>query len=198
MLPSLEHRQIAQEMVDKMVTGTGVTFPVVGPGGNGQLGGWLIEDAKPISIPEGLLEYGDSLNDEIWEGMGIPPEVARAEGTGAFAGRRVPQQAFYSTLQQIMQDVISDADEQIFKPLVNLNYGLNDPYEIECVGLMQTEDEEEQGSVERGQQGGAVEEEGDGKALAASLVFPQGTRPLGQLGARERFGNNLMFYARTG
>ena len=135
------HRVIAQELVDKMVAGTGVTYPVIS---GDSKGGWIIEDANPISVPEGLLEYGDQLRDEIWEGMGIPPEVARAEGTGAFAGRRVPQQAFYSLLQEIVQDIISDLDDQILRPLVQINFGNEVEYEIEVLGLLRTSPEEEE------------------------------------------------------
>lgn len=128
------HRQIAQEMADKMVSGTGVTYPTVSEGAQG---GWVIEDARPINIPEGLLEYGDQLRDEIWEGMGVPPEVARADGeTGAFAGRRVPQQAFYASLQEIVQELITDVDQQILHRLAYMQFGRAADYEIECLGLM--------------------------------------------------------------
>lgn len=137
------YRQIAQEIIDKSVSGTGIAYPMGGE--------WEFEDARPIAIPEGLLEYGDQLRDEIWEGMGIPPEVARAEGTGAFAGRRIPQQAFYSVLQEIVQDLITDLDEQILQPLVRMNFGEED-YEIECFGLLRTSPQEEQGAFEQSQE----------------------------------------------
>lgn len=136
------YRIIAQEIIDKSVSGTGIAYPMGGE--------WEFEDARPIAIPEGLLEYGDQLRDEIWEGMGIPPEVARAEGTGAFAGRRIPQQAFYSVLQEIVQDLITDFDEQVLQPLVRMNFGSNEDYEIECFGLLRTTPEEESEGVEQG------------------------------------------------
>ena len=191
--PPLDHREIAQEMVDKMVSGTGVTYPVLG---QGPQGGWIIDDARPISIPEGLREYGDQLRDEIWEGMGIPPEVARAEGTGAFAGRRVPQQAFYSVLQEIVQDVITDFSEQILDPLVQLNFGPRNSYEIECFGLMRTEGEEMNGGVEAPQSQGTVDQsQGKPPALATSIILP--TEPIGNNGALSHFGNKLMFYGKA-
>jgi hypothetical protein len=186
--PPLDHRNVAQEIVDKMVTGTGITYPVIAAGPQG---GWIIEDAKPISIPEGLMEYGDSLADEIWEGMGIPPEVARAEGTGAFAGRRVPQQAFYSVLQEIMQDIITDFDEQILKPLTFLNFGASQSYEIECFGLMRSEDQDEQGGIENPQAQSTADQ---GQGLSTGIMLPQIDKPLGSLGAISHFGNRLMFY----
>lgn len=144
--PARPYRVIAQTMLDKMVTGTGCVYPMGGE--------WEFEDARPISIPEGLLEYGDQLRDEIWEGMGIPPEVARAEGTGAFAGRRIPQQAFYSVLQEVVQDLITDIDEQVFQPLVRMNFGAREEYEIECFGLLRAGEggEEQDGNIEQSNQ----------------------------------------------
>lgn len=186
--PPLDHRQIAQQMVDFMVSGTGVTYPVIGAGPQG---GWVIEDAKPISIPEGLLEYGDQLGDEIWEGMGIPPEVARAEGTGAFAGRRVPQQAFYSVLQEIMQDIITDFDEQILMPLTRMNFGSGENYEIECFGLMR----EESDPGEESAQGDNPGQPGD-QALSTGLILP--SNHLGHNGALSQFGHKLMYYGSIG
>jgi len=137
------YRVIAQEILDKMISGSGCVYPMGGE--------WNFEDARPISIPEGLLEYGDQLRDEIWEGMGIPPEVARAEGTGAYAGRRIPQQAFYSVLQEIVQDTITDLDDQILQPLVQMNFGPYSDYEIECFGLLRSEPEDEKNAFERSQ-----------------------------------------------
>lgn len=188
----LDHRIIAQEIVDKMVTGTGITYPNVGPGPQG---GWIIEDAKPISIPEGLLEYGDQLRDEILEGMGIPPEVVSADGTGAFAGRRVPQQAFFSVLQEIMQDILTDFDEQVITPLVRMNFGSQQHYEIECFGLMDAGDEQgpsDNPQPEQQEGGGRTEE----KPINMSIVLP--TQPLGQVGALSQFGNRLIFYNSIG
>ena len=196
--PPLDHREIAQEIVDKMVSGTGITYPVLG---QSPQGGWVIEDAKPISIPEGLLEYGDQLRDEIWEGMGIPPEVARAEGTGAFAGRRVPQQAFYSVLQEIMQDILSDLDEQIIGPLVRMNFGLGETYEIECFGLMSADDQEEAGMEQpqggdAANQGGNIPQNNQG-GMGMSLLLPDNKR-FGHSEAVNTFGERLMFYGNAG
>jgi hypothetical protein len=148
-MPPTPHRVIAQKILDNMTAGSGCVYPIVA--GADKAGGWLFEDPRPIPIPEGLLQYGDQLNDEIWEGMGIPPEVARAEGTGAYAGRKIPQQAFYSSLQEIMQDLITDLDEQILKPLVYMRAGSGADYEIECFGLLRTTPEEEKNAFEDSQ-----------------------------------------------
>mgnify|MGYP003541741797 CR=1 FL=1 len=195
-VPPLDHRKVAQEIVDKMVSGTGVTYPVIG---TGTQGGWVIEDARPISIPEGLLEYGDQLYDEILEGMGVPPEVARAEGTGAYAGRRVPQQAFYSVLQEIMQDIITDFDEQIIAPLVKMNFGALDTYEIECFGLLRGGPDETQEGFQNAQneQGATQEGQPQQQGFAQSLILGH-NKVLGPTKASLEFGESLMYYAAAG
>ena len=125
---------IARDAFEKKKTG-GITFlPNTTDEGNRQ---WEVLPPHIASAPPGLLEYGQELRDEILEGMGVPPEVARAEGAGAFAGRRVPQQAFYAILQELVQWLISDADSQLFQPLVSLNFGKNHHrYEIKPHGLL--------------------------------------------------------------
>ena len=133
---------LAQEMADRHVTGSAVCLPS-SPEGDNQ---WDLEPGKGSPVPDGLLEYGEILGDAIWEGLGIPPEVVSADGTGAFAGRRVPQQAFYSVLQEIIDEHIMDANEQIFKPLCLLNFGHAD-YEINTISLLDTLQAEEMGMV---------------------------------------------------
>ena len=134
--------KLAAEMADRFVTGSSLILPKEPDGQND----WEFEPAVGIPVPDGLLEYGEILGDEIWEGLGIPPEVVSADGTGAFAGRRIPQQAFYSVLQEIINEHIIDADEQIFQPLVNLNFGPVD-YEINTISLLDTLQEEEMGLI---------------------------------------------------
>lgn len=134
---------IAQEMMDRKETGSSIALP----NKTGDNRDWEWEDAKSNAIPEGLLDYGDILRDEIWEGIGVPPEVAKTEDSGGFAGRRVPQQAFYSYLQEIANDIVNDFDEQILKyNLVPLAYG-EVSYKIVPISILQTLQEEEMGLV---------------------------------------------------
>jgi len=146
---------LAQEMADRYQTGSSVVLPKSPDGDND----WELEPGKGIAVPDGLLEYGEIIGDEIWEGLGVPPEVVASDESGSFAGRRVPQQAFYSLLQEIINEHIIDADEQIFRPLVNLNFGPVD-YEINTISLLDTLQEEEMGLI-TGKLGG--EEEGEGE-----------------------------------
>lgn len=141
------NKDIARDAFEKKKTG-GITFlpNTTTDSGNRE---WEVQDPVISSAPPGLLEYGQELRDEILEGMGVPPEVARAEGAGAFAGRRVPQQAFYAILQELVQWLIMDADTQIFRPIVGLNFGSNHArYSIRAFGLLQEELEANKGEEE--------------------------------------------------
>lgn len=149
---------IAQEMLDRKETGGSLALPQK-TGDNRE---WEWEEAKGNPIPEGLLEYGDLLRDEMWEGIGVPPEVARQEDSGGFAGRRVPQQAFYSMSQQTADNMCYNFDEQCIRHNVNRLFGPVD-YLITPISILQTLQEEEMGLVTGklpGQGGGEVDENG--------------------------------------
>ena len=133
---------LAQEILDRMESGAALALPQK-TGDNRE---WEVEPPKGNPVPEGLLDYGDVLRDEMWEGIGVPPEVAKSEGTGAFAGRRVPQQAFYSYIQEIANEIAFDFDEQVVRNLVSMEFGIAD-YEIQPVSILQTLQQEEMGLV---------------------------------------------------
>lgn len=135
-LPSgqrVSSKDLMREMLEKSRNGATVALPNTRDA-NGQRA-WEIVPATSTPPPASLGEYGKDLKDDIWEGMGIPPEVARAEGTGAYAGRAVPLEAFYAILQEIVNWLITDVNSQIFRVLVDLNFGEDVEYEIVPFGL---------------------------------------------------------------
>jgi hypothetical protein len=150
---------IAQELLDRKETGSSLALP----NKTGDNRDWEWEEPSGNKAPEGLMEYGEALRDEMWEGIGVPPEVAKQEDGGSFAGRRVPQQAFYSFLQEIANDICFSFDEQVIKPLVKLAFGSGIDYKIVPISILQTLQEEEMGLVsgEVGEAGMEEEQEFD-------------------------------------
>jgi hypothetical protein len=132
---------IAQEMLDRKETGSSLALP----NKTGENRDWEYEPAAGAKAPDGLFDYGDVLRDELWEGIGVPPEVAKGDEGGSFAGRRIPQQAFYCGIQEIANDLCWDLDFQIIRKLVKLFKGENVPYEIKPVSIMETLQQEEMG-----------------------------------------------------
>lgn len=152
----VDNRQIAQETIDIKRNGSGLALPQsASPEKN-----WDWEPPTSIDLAQSFKEYGQDLKEEMWEGLGVPGEVAQAEGTGAYAGRQIPQEAFYSLLQEIVQDVITDFDEQILKPLLAINFGeFHVPYEIECFGLLRNLEEDRGNHKEDARQPIGIDEE---------------------------------------
>lgn len=141
----VSNRDLARQMMDLKRNGSSLCLP----SGTTNITGkpdWYLEPPNVSGAPGDFHQYGDILKDEIWEGMGIPPEVARAEGTGAYAGRFIPQQAFYAVLQEGLSWLITDMDEQILRPLVKLNFG-DVEYELQAFSLLDEEDKEDQGGA---------------------------------------------------
>jgi hypothetical protein len=129
----VNNKEVARDLIRRKRTGGYLTFP------NSTIEGqpeWRYEPPAGNPTPTGLLEYGDSLRDETWEGMGIPAEIARAEGTGSFAGRRVPHQAFFATLQELVQWLMHDFTQQVAEELVRINIPGAKQFEIVPFGLL--------------------------------------------------------------
>lgn len=134
---------IATKLLDMIEAGGAIALPAWIQ----ETGGWDYIPPEAMGVPEGLFMYGESLRDEIWEGIGVPPEVAKSEATGSFAGRRVPQQAFYSNMQEIANEMMFDFREQILEPLVKLNYGSRARFEVKSISILETLQKEEMGAV---------------------------------------------------
>lgn len=152
--PGKDNRRIAQEIGDKFITGSTLCLPAPDP----NKPSWNFIDAQTNGTPDGFLQYGHDLDDEILEGMEIPPEIARSssggEGIsiGSGGGRDIPQQAFYSILSQNCLSLMTDIDEQILNPLVQMKWGKDLFYEIEAFGLLRGQDsDQEPGAMEQSQ-----------------------------------------------
>jgi hypothetical protein len=134
-----DNRIVAERLLAAYRNGAGMSLPTSPDPSKS----WDWERPQAQDISASFSEYGRDLRDEIWEALGVPPEIAKAQGTGAYAGRQIPQEAFYSLLQEVDQDLISDFEEQILTPLVEINYGDSYcPYEIECFGLLRSLEED--------------------------------------------------------
>lgn len=124
------NRILAQEIVEKIRSGGVLALPASLADAGAP--SWDYKPPESNPSPTGLLEYGEQLDDEELEAMGIPPEVISSggdQGFGSSTGRQVPQTAFYATLQELLQWLLHDLDEQIIQFLVRWNFGQVD-YEI--------------------------------------------------------------------
>ncbi len=98
---------------------------------------WELIEASAGPGGTEIIDYNAKLDDEKLEGMGIPPEVVAAEGTGAFAGRKIPMEAFFSMEQEIVDCLLMDWKDQILTPLVQLNFGPKADYMLQAKKLIE-------------------------------------------------------------
>lgn len=78
-----------------------------------------------------IREYPRDLDVEISRGLGIPDSVLTdPSGTGSYAGRRVPERAFYISLEQVLSELINALKTQVIDPLLKLNFEGDHEYEI--------------------------------------------------------------------
>lgn len=137
----IAYKDLARELIEKKKTGGTLTLPSLFDGAGNRL--WEHVQPNVSSPPIAIMEYGADLKTEILEGMGIPPEVAAMGETGAYAGRLVPQQAFYASLQEIVRYLIEDFARQCLDYLIEVNFGACVEYQIQTFGLMQSDAKEE-------------------------------------------------------
>jgi len=130
---TVTYRDIMREMLEKRKTGAVVVLPSTTNDTGNYL--WQIDPAAAPAPPEGVMEYIQDIRTELLEGMGIPPEVVSTDGVGAYSGRSIPMDAFYSILQEIINTITADLSNQILRVLVDVNFGHEIPFEVVPFGL---------------------------------------------------------------
>ncbi len=98
---------------------------------------WDIIDRTKTQTSHDVREYISDLLREATEGMGVSEEVFQAADTGSgYSGRKIPEQAIRAILSQEVFWLVFDFDEQVIRPLVRMNFGTDENYEIIPFGLI--------------------------------------------------------------
>lgn len=128
---SIPYRDLARQAIEQAMTGAVWTFDnVVNEKGVRQ---WEYMRPEINGNASELLQYPQELDTEILRGMGIPDDViSQVSGTGSFAGRTIPLQCFFISLNEILRRIVDDIREQIVDFLVRLNFGTGVKYEVEA------------------------------------------------------------------
>lgn len=146
-------RDVARQLVEWAKAGAGFTlssakYPQAQGGGNK----WDIEWPEHVMDVRPLIEAARYLEDQIMLGIGVPPELIRAGGTGSgYSGRSVPREAFLNEQQLIANNMLHVFVEDVIRPLVLWNFG-DVPFNVYCKPLLKTQTDSAQGAP--GQAGG--------------------------------------------
>ncbi len=119
---------IARRIVEQIATVAWLRFPVCSTKEHRV---WELDDPTTTGGADHLLQYPKDLDDEIRRGQEIPDDVISSDGTGAWAGKRIPAAAFYSSLDHEVVSIFSDLSQQILDPLIMMNWGRKVSYTLE-------------------------------------------------------------------
>lgn len=126
---NITNQDIARQMASQVKAGGVTTRPsTCDANGHEQ---WVITRATIPANPQHILQYPKDLDVEILRGLEIPDDVLTSEGmTGAWAGKAVPQQAFYAGLDKWLTSLANDFQVQIAQPLIWWNFDQCPDFEI--------------------------------------------------------------------
>jgi hypothetical protein len=106
---------------------------------------WDLEFPQQVINVDPLVGAARYLEDQIMLGMGVPPELVKAGGTGSgYSGRSVPREAFLVGQQRIADAMLQIFVEQVIRPLVLWNFG-DVPFSLQCKSLLQSQADDTQG-----------------------------------------------------
>ncbi len=151
--PRRSARDVARQMVEWAKAGAGFTlsseqYPPTQGGGKK----WDVEFPEHVMDVRPLIEAAKYLEDQIMLGIGVPPELVKAGGTGSgYSGRSVPREAFLDGQQKVADAMLQIFVDQVIRPLVLWNFG-DVPFEVTPKSLLQSQSEDKQaGMGEAGQ-----------------------------------------------
>jgi len=135
-------QQYARQIIEEVESGAGFALPsTTDENGNDQ---WRIDDPKINGDGTVLLEYPKQLNQEIWTGMGIQPEVVQASETGSgWSGRSVPFTVFLTSEDQIVDSCMKGWKRNALDHMMLANFNVGpDDYAIEVKSLVPTDEDQ--------------------------------------------------------
>ncbi len=150
--PRRHARDVARQIVEWLKAGAGITLSSAQyPQAQGGGPKWEIDwpdhgiDVRP------LIAAAQWAEERILLGIGVPPELVKAGGTGSgYSGRSIPREAFLDGQQKIADAILQMFVEQVLRPLVLWNFG-DVSFNVQCKPLLQSQGQDKMGGQD-GQQ----------------------------------------------
>lgn len=170
------NRDIARQIAEQTVAGGVIVKPsAVDSAGNPE---WTFEFAKVASNPQHILNYPKDLDAEMRTGVGVTDGVVDNDNSGGLGDTRsIAMQAFYSTLDCWMVELLSDLGPQIIEHLVKLNFGEGVVYQLSHKPFAEQALEGQNSTKEQNSNGmggldGATGRDGDGDGFTGDEDRP--------------------------
>lgn len=169
-----ENRDVARQTIEWAKAGAGIALSSE-KYSQAQGGGdkWDVKWPDHVMDVSPLINAAKYLEDQIMLGIGVPPELVKAGGTGSgYSGRSIPREAFLDGQQKVADAMLQMFVEQVIRPLVLWNFG-NIPFSIQCKSLLQSQAENKQGENQQGQGNGAGQAKQGGQQPPSGSESPQ-------------------------
>jgi len=168
------NRDIARQIVEQRLAGSVLTYPSTRDINGNEM--WPFEEATIASNPQHILQYPKDLDVEILRGLEIPDDVLTSEASGAWQGKQVPMQAFFTNLDRWLASIIEVLTTQIFEPLVLLNWGKAEEFEITTKPLAEQAMEQIQQVEGGGDQPGEAQQPQSSESQGPTMLNPGSPR----------------------
>ena len=148
----VDNYEIAYDIATQLRTGSVTTRPCERDDKGNEK--WIVSRGVVASNPQHIHDWPDKCDDRIRVALGVPDDLITSDGgTGAWAGKRIPMAAFYSSLDTWVTRMLKDL-EPVIKALVKLNFGDDHWFELEHKPMSEKAMEEQQGQDPMGGGGG--------------------------------------------
>jgi hypothetical protein len=147
---------------------------------------WNIESYGEINGEAGgMIEYIQGFLDvQIQRGIGIPDGIITDGGGEGYAGRKIPEDAYYAGAERDFNRVVETFDEQVCRPLVIHEYGPQADYEIKPKPLVPMRQQAAQQAMQQQQGQGGQEGEQTQQPGGEEEAMQQVAQAAGESGAR--------------
>lgn len=133
----IPYMDLIREAIEARLAGS----PLFLPNLTDENGNSLIEYTPPSDNgrPDGILEWAERLDWDIWKGQGVVREVVEAATSGSgYSGRSIPMTTFLTALGEELKEVVHCVDRDVLRPLTHINMGREPSYEIYPKSLVET------------------------------------------------------------
>lgn len=129
-------RDLCRELEENRLSGGAMVLPSM----YDDKGNKLVDYSPPTDVAGGsqIFEWGDKLDEAILRGADVPIEVVKAQENGGFSGRSIPFMVVLSVCTQEFTEIVQCIDQQVFRPLVWLNFGRDVEYELKPKSLVES------------------------------------------------------------
>jgi hypothetical protein len=133
-------RDVARQVAEYIKTGAGVGIPSTNyPQEAGAGRKWGIKFPDHVLDVAPLIAAAKYLQDQIYYGIGVPPELLSASDTGSgFSGRAIPLEAFINQQQHLADRILYLFVRQVLRPLVRWNFGPDRVWDVKVKPLLET------------------------------------------------------------